>query len=549
MASDSQNLLDRFISISSQPAVKQLRLLLGLAASIALGIGLVQWALAPDFTPLYGELSPASSAEVVQSLEASGIRYELNNRTGTISVPNDQVRRTRLALAGEGLPQGESSGYDILNQDSSMGVSSFMEKARFDRALEQELSNSIASLDSVRAARVHLALPKQSAFVRKKNKPAASVLVSLYAGRELTDSQLAGVVHLVAFSVPGLEAEQVSVVDNKGKLLSSQNSGNQFAATQDNFRYTQQLERSYVSRITEILTPILGIGAVQAQVAADIDFTVVERTSERYDPETSMRSEQLVEELTAAMGASGIPGTLSNQPPAEVEVVAALGAEASAQPAPTRSSKREIRNFELDKTISHTREMPGTLKKLSVAVVVDYREALNDEGVTERMPLEEAELAEITALVREAIGFDEARGDRVNVMNASFIVPPELEPMPEISLMEQEWVWRAGKLALAGIAIFLTIFTVVRPLMQASAHPAPGTRALDSPGNMGGAGMVSADGMALGDDRVTLGQQQQMGLPGGVPAYQPQLSMARSMVEGEPERVASVVKNWVASDG
>ncbi|MFT4518766.1 MAG: flagellar M-ring protein FliF [Halioglobus sp.] len=549
MASDSQNLLDRFISISSQPAVKQLRLLLGLAASIALGIGLVQWALAPDFTPLYGELSPASSAEVVQSLEASGIRYELNNRTGTISVPNDQVRRTRLALAGEGLPQGESSGYDILNQDSSMGVSSFMEKARFDRALEQELSNSIASLDSVRAARVHLALPKQSAFVRKKNKPAASVLVSLYAGRELTDSQLAGVVHLVAFSVPGLEAEQVSVVDNKGKLLSSQNSGNQFAATQDNFRYTQQLERSYVSRITEILTPILGIGAVQAQVAADIDFTVVERTSERYDPETSMRSEQLVEELTAAMGASGIPGTLSNQPPAEVEVVAALGAEASAQPAPTRSSKREIRNFELDKTISHTREMPGTLKKLSVAVVVDYREALNDEGVTERMPLEEAELAEITALVREAIGFDEARGDRVNVMNASFIVPPELEPMPEISLMEQEWVWRAGKLALAGIAIFLTIFTVVRPLMQASAHPAPGTRALDSPGNMGGAGMVSADGMALGDDRVTLGQQQQMGLPGGVPAYQQQLSMARSMVEGEPERVASVVKNWVASDG
>lgn len=549
MASDSQNLLDRFISISSQPAVKQLRLLLGLAASIALGIGLVQWALAPDFTPLYGELSPASSAEVVQSLEASGIRYELNNRTGTISVPNDQVRRTRLALAGEGLPQGESSGYDILNQDSSMGVSSFMEKARFDRALEQELSNSIASLDSVRAARVHLALPKQSAFVRKKNKPAASVLVSLYAGRELTDSQLAGVVHLVAFSVPGLEAEQVSVVDNKGKLLSSQNSGNQFAATQDNFRYTQQLERSYVSRITEILTPILGIGAVQAQVAADIDFTVVERTSERYDPETSMRSEQLVEELTAAMGASGIPGTLSNQPPAEVEVVAALGAEASAQPAPTRSSKREIRNFELDKTISHTREMPGTLKKLSVAVVVDYREALNDEGVTERMPLEEAELAEITALVREAIGFDEARGDRVNVMNASFIVPPELEPMPEISLMEQEWVWRAGKLALAGIAIFLTIFTVVRPLMQASAHPAPGTRALDSPGNMGGAGMVSADGMALGDDRVTLGQQQQMGIPGGVPAYQQQLSMARSMVEGEPERVASVVKNWVASDG
>jgi flagellar M-ring protein FliF len=550
MALDSQNLLNRFTSISSQPAVKQLRLLLGLAASIALGIGLVQWALTPDFTPLYGELSPASSAEVIQSLEVGGIRYKVNSRTGIISVPNDQVRRTRLALAGEGLPQGESTGFDILSQDSSMGVSSFMEKARFDRALEQELSSSIASLDSVRAARVHLALPKQSAFVRKKNKPAASVLVSLYAGRELTGNQLAGVVHLVAFSVPGLEAEQVSVVDNKGKLLSSQTGGNQFAGTQYNLRYSQELEQSYVDRITEILTPILGVGGVRAQVAADIDFSVVETTSERYEPETSVRSEQLVEELTSDSGASGIPGTLSNQPPAEVTATASPDTKENAQQPPSRSSKREIRNFELDKTISHIRETPGKLKKLSVAVVVDYREALNDEGVSERMPLEEAELAEITALVREAVGFSEARGDRVNVVNASFIAPPELEPMPAASLMEQEWVWRAGKFALAGIAIFLTIFSVVRPLMRASAEPAPGTpRALDGPGNMAGAAMASADGMAMGDDRVTLGYQQQAGLPASAPVYQQQLSMARSMVEGEPERVASVVKNWVASDG
>lgn len=522
---------------------------MGLAASIALGIGLVQWALTPDFTPLYGELSPASSAEVIQSLEQNSIRYKVNSRTGLISVPNDQVRRTRLQLAGEGLPQDEGTGFDILNQEYNMGVSSFMEKARFDRALEQELSSSIASLDNVRAARVHLALPKQSAFVRKRNKPAASVLVSLYAGRELTDRQLAGVVHLVAFSVPGLEAEQVSVVDNKGKLLSSQNNGDDFAATQDNFRYTQQLEQSYVDRITEILTPILGVGAVRAQVAADLDFTVVERTSERYEPETSIRSEQLVEELTADRNASGIPGTLSNQPPEEVQVVGTADVEDAAQIPPTRSSKREIRNFEVDKTISHIRETPGTLRKLSVAVVVDYREGVNEEGVAERMPLEEAELAEVTALVREAVGFNEARGDRVNVVNASFVAPPELEPMPAASIMDQEWIWRAGKFALAGIAVFLTIFSVVRPLMQVSAAPPPGARALGGPGAMNQSGMSSEEMLAMGDDRVSLGHQQQMGLPGGAPAYQQQLSMARSMVEGEPERVASVVKNWVASDG
>jgi len=548
MALDSQKLFQRFSSISRQPVAQQLRLLMGLAASIALGMGLVDWALTPDFMPLYGELSPASSAEVVQSLEANSIKYQINNRTGLISVPSDQVRETRLQLAGEGLPQGESTGFDFLNDKPGLGVSSFMERARYDRALEQELSSSIASLDNVKAARVHLALPRQSAFVRKKNKPAASVLVSLYPGRELTESQLAGVVHLVAFSVPGLEAEQVSVVDNKGKLLSSQNNGDHFATTKDNFRYAQQLEQSYVERITEILTPILGVGAVQAQVVADIDFTVVERTSERFEPETSIRSEQLVEEFTTDRAASGIPGTLSNQPPEVAEVDGTQDVEESPQ-APARSSKREIRNYELDKTISHIRETPGTLKKISVAVVLDYRETLNGEGVPERLPLPEAQLTEITALVKEAVGFNEERGDRVNVVNASFVAPPELEPLPAPSLLEQEWVWRTGKFVLAGVAMFLTIFVVVRPLMQASAAPASATGLLGSVAGTDAVALTPPDALVMGEDRVTLGHQQQMGLAAGTPPYQQQLNMARSMVEVEPERVANVVKNWVASDG
>ena len=216
MATAWQNIFDRFNNLSGQPVARQLRLLLGLAASVALALGIVQWAMTPEFTPLYGELSPNSSAEIIQALEANGIEYSVDNRTGLISVPGDQVRQTRLKLASEGLPQGHSGGFDILNQEPGMGVSTFLEKARFDRALEQELTKSITSLDSVKAARVHLALPEQSAFVRKKNKPAASVLVSLYSGRQLSDSQLAGIVHLVAFSVPGLEAGQVSVVDNNG---------------------------------------------------------------------------------------------------------------------------------------------------------------------------------------------------------------------------------------------------------------------------------------------------------------------------------------------
>jgi flagellar M-ring protein FliF len=392
-------------------------------------------------------------------------------------------------------------------------------------------------------------VPKPSAFVRKKNKPAASVLVSLYPGRELTERQLAGVVHLVAFSVPGLEAEQVSVVDNKGKLLSSQNSNDDFASTKEHFRYTQRLEQSYVERITEILTPFLGVGAVRAQVAADVDFTIVEKTSERYEPEKSVRSEQLSEEMTSNRSVSGIPGTLSNQPPQEEAVTATSTAQESPERPPQRSSKQEVRNYELDKTISHTRETPGSLKKLSVAVVVDYVEAINEEGVAERVPISEERLAEITALVKEAVGFDAERGDRVNVVNASFVAEPELEAMAEPGLLEQEWFWRSGKLALSAIAIFLTIFMVLRPLMQASVVPTiAGAPALTGP-NGSPPALGSADGVALGDDRVTLGYQQNIGLPAGEPVYQQQLNMARSMVVGEPERVAHVMKNWVASDG
>jgi len=553
MAEDSQNLLGRFNSLSRQPVTRQLGLLLGLAASIALSMGLVQWAMAPDFTPLYGELSPSATTDIIRSLESSGVPYKLHGSTGLVSVPTDKVHEARLKLASEGLPQssGSSAGFDILYRDQEIGVSSFMEKARYDRALEQELSRSIASLDSVRSARVHLALPKQSAFVRKKSKPAASVLLSLYPARALAERQLAGIIHLVASSVPGLEAENVSVVDNMGKLLSSQNSNDDFAYTKEQFRFTQQLENSYTRRITEILTPILGIGSVNAQVVADVDYTIVEKTSETYAPETTIRSEQLEEELTSGRQTSaGVPGTLANQPPVETTVSDEPGAEKEKSKT-ERSSKREVRNYELDKTISHIREVPGTLKKLSVAVVVDYIEKENDQGELERAPLSETRMAEITLLVKEAVGFNEERGDSLNVLNASFVAPPEMEPMPEASLMEQAWVWRAAKIGVSAIAIILVILTVLKPLMRASSAPAPSTQPLAPPQGQAGYAMnPMAGGMMMGEDQVTLGgQQQQMGLPGGAPVYQQQLNMARTMVEGEPERVAHVVKNWVAADG
>lgn len=554
MASQAQQLVGRFSTLSNQPVARQMSLLLGLAASVALGVGLVQWAMEPDYQPLFGDLAPSSAMEITRVLEASGERYRVDARTGLVTVPGDRVRQLRLQLASEGLPQQPMSGFDMLNGEQAMGVSSFMEKARFDRALEQELSASIASLENVRTARVHLALPKQSAFVRKRSKPAASVLVSLFPGTSLSDRQLAGVVHLVAFSVPGLEAEQVSVVDSRGKLLSSQGGEDGLAASAEQFRYTQQLEQNYADRIVEILTPILGVDAVRAQVAADVNFTAVETTSERYAPEAAVRSERLVEELSSDAGASGVPGTLSNRPPEPappeaVDPAAPAQEENRVAASPQRSSKQEVRNYELDKTISHVRETPGTINKLSVAVVVDYREQLNDAGEAERAPLPEEQLAEITALVKEAVGFDEQRGDRVNVVNASFVAEPALEPMPEASLLQQEWIWRLGKLLVAATAVIATLLLVVRPLMKIPAPAIPAAPGLPGQAGVDGVAVAQAEGLALGEDRVSLGHQPVAGLPSGEPAYQQQLSMARNLVEGEPERAAHVLKTWVAADG
>jgi flagellar M-ring protein FliF len=350
MALDYQNLSNRFNNLSRLPATRQLGLLVGLAASIALGMNLVQWANTPDYVPLFGDLSPTATSEVLNSLDSGGIDYQFDTRSGMVSVAGDKLHQARLRLASEGLPGNNGNGFDVLYKEQEMGISSFIEKARYDRALEHELARTIASLDSVRAARVHLALPKQSAFVRKTSKPAASVLLSLYAGRELTDRQLSGVVFLVASSVPGLAAEHVSVVDNQGKLLSSQDSKDGFAYTKEQFRFTQQLEENYENRINEILTPILGVGAFRAQVAAEVDFTMIERTSESYAPESSIRSEQLVEELTDSNAGRGIPGTLSNEPPLEATVshdsplAAAEGASSETQQA-TRSSKQQTRNY------------------------------------------------------------------------------------------------------------------------------------------------------------------------------------------------------------
>lgn len=547
-------LVERFTDYSRQPAARQIALLVGLAASIALGIGLVQWAMTPNYKPLFGSLSAEDTNQVITALEANGVDYRMDNRSGTLAVASDQVHRARLLLASEGFPREDGLGFETLYQEQEIGVSSFMEQARYHRSLEQELSRTMTAMQGVRAARVHVAVSKQSAFLRQREQPAASVMLQLTPGRTLNARQLAGVIHLVASSVPNLQAEQVSVVDQQGRLLSGQGEQDGLGYTKEQYRLSQQLEQRYAQRIVGILEPILGPGNVRAEVTADIDFTRIERTSEQYAPETVIRSEQTTEETSDRRLAGGVPGTLANQPPAQAEVEQQpAGEEAAAadDQRPARVSRRATRNYEMDKTISHIRETPGGLTRLSVAVVVDYIEGVADDGTAAPVPLPPARIDEINALVREAVGFNAERGDTLSVINASFIDPPAMETPEPPSIFEQDWLWRTGKGVLAALVLGALVFFVLRPLIAFSTGAAPGqselrdiTQRQRALGNDGGDDAEGAGG--LPDDQVTLASQQQYALPGG---YQQQLQMARNLATGEPQRAAQVVKGWVADDG
>ncbi|MEM9313983.1 MAG: flagellar basal-body MS-ring/collar protein FliF [Pseudomonadota bacterium] len=554
-------LVDRFNGYSRQPVTRQLALLVGLAASLAMALGLVQWAMEPTYKPLYGSMAPEDMNQVITTLEANGIDYSLNQRTGMVAVPAGQVHRARMMLASDGYPKGEGVGFESLYREQEIGLSSFMEQARFHRALEAELSRTISAMDSIRGARVHLAMARQSAFLRQREQPAASVMLNLYAGRGLNERQLAGIVHLVASSVPNLDAEQVSVVDQQGKLLSSQGADDEMAFTQEQFRHRRELEEDYSQRILAILEPILGSGSVRAQVAADMDFTRIERTSEVYAPETIVRSEQTSEETSNQRLSGGVPGTLSNEPPIDTAVNVAAGPDPALQAGggqnqqalpPARTSRRSTVNYEVDKTISHILETPGSLQRLSIAVVLDYVENTADDGTVTRDPMAQERVDEITALVREAVGFNEARGDTVSVISASFVeAPPVEDVVVESSIFEQDWIWQLGKGLLALVVLLALIFVVLRPVMKFSAAPAPVIASPHGLPEQAVAGALGNDGVPMGEDQVTLGGEQ-VGLPpaaGGTMGYQQQLQMARSVAEGEPERAAYVVKNWVAGDG
>jgi len=550
MATADNQLVNPFANLTRMPGMRQLLVLIGLAASISMGVTGAFWLQDPGYTVLFSNISDKESSEVINVLTSAAIPYELDDKSGAVKVPADQVHQARLKLAEQGLPKSSGFGLEIMEGGNGFSTSQFMEGARYHHALETELGRTISSLQPVQSARVHLAIPKSTVFLGKKQQSSASVLLQLYAGRALTEAQVAAIVHLVASSIPELEANQVTVVDQSGKLLNSPDDASDLGLSARQLDYVRRVEDSYVERIENLLIPMLGAGRVRTTVTTDLDFTQREETQELYDPETVVRSEQVSEDRNNGSGlAGGIPGALSNQPPPPAPVAAtppaatpavnpaippdaaAAQAVATVAAAPANESVRRTRNFEMDRTMSHTKQSMGEVRRLSVAVLIDEKRVTGPDGTvtTEKVPA--AEVEAIQKLVRDAVGFDERRGDTVSVSSMPFYQSPAVPEADEPGLLQSPTVQSLGKQGLAAVLILVVALVLVRPLLRAmSAGAAPA-------GSAGVPAYASGAGTSM-----PAGQR-------GPLSYDDKISVARQLADKNPERVAQIVRAWVQADG
>ncbi|MEP5765371.1 MAG: flagellar basal-body MS-ring/collar protein FliF [Halieaceae bacterium] len=558
------NALQQIGNLSQMHFVRQLVLMGGLAGSIALGVAIVLWSQTPDYKLLYAGLSAQDGARVSTSLDQAGLDYRIDQRSGDILVPASEVHSTRLLLARNGLPNKATKGFSILDQKPTMGTSNFIEQARFNRALQEELVQTIEAMDSVREARVHLSIPRQTSFLRSRVQSSASVMLNLHPGTTMTEAQIAGIKHLVSASTAGLSTNQVSVLDQTGSLL-SMDEDSDFSISNANLRLKRQLEEDYAQRVVQILTPIVGADRVHAQVSADLDFTRMETTEEKYDPATVLRSEQSDEEETnQETEPVGIPGLLPNDPNADIG-----NDPATPETTTVRSKTRTTRNFEMDRSISHISRTPGTVSRISVAVLIDHPDsgstaAATDANATAGDPataggtaatdtvktLDPAQYERIVDLVKQTIGFSEARGDSVSVIDSDFFQQEAIaEFISEESLLDNPLLWTALKNSAAGLVVLFLIFGVLRPVLKSSVAN-ESTLPMRQPGGQLAYAGADAQQAALGDDRVSLSAPMAPGLPqaSAIANYEQNLAQARSIVESEPARAAKLIQGWVADD-
>ena len=521
------------------PLMQKATFLFGAAAAVAIVVGSWLWSQQPEYRVLFGNLSDRDGGATIAALSQMNVPYKFADGGGAILVPADRVHETRLKLASQGLPKGGTVGFELVD-NQKFGATQFQEQINYQRGLEGELSRSIGALAAVAAARVHLAIPKPSVFVRDNQTPTASVLLTLHPGRTLDRAQVAGIVHLVASSVPQLAPEHVNVIDQSGALLSQKRDGQEAGLDPNALNYVRQVEQATITRIVDILEPIVGRGNARVQVTADLDFARVEQVAETYKPNAdtkvaTKRTQQLSESTNgAAAGAQGVPGALSNQPPptpaAPIDPrnpnAAAAIAATTAGPVSTR--KDESVAYEVDKTIQHTKAASGTVRRLTAAVVVNHRRSVGADGKASYAPLAQPEMEQISALVREAMGYSKERGDSLNVVNAAFSEPERAPPAAELPMWKQPdniaMAKDAGRYLLFAVLIGYLVFGVLRPMLRRAADNVP---ALPEPP------------LAVAGQHIPAGGTGADGDP---------LSRARRIAREDPKVVANVVKSWVSRD-
>ena len=512
--------------------VRQVILFVALAAAVAIGVVVALWTTEPNFTPLYSELSGRDASAVSEALKASQIPFKIDPRTGTLLVASDKARDARMQLAAQGLPQSDRAGFEMLNEEQGLGTSQFIETARYRHALEAELARSIGTLRGVESARVHLALPKQSVFIRKRDAPRASVLLKLFQGRTLDATQVNAIVHMVASSVPSLEAGNVTLVDHMGRLLSQPDSDQPMAISAKQLEYSRNIEGELTDRIVHLLEPIIGVGKVRAEVNAELDFTRVESTEESYDPNRrTIRSEQInSQQSTGSAPIAGIPGALSNQPPGTGTTNPDASSEEGGSNIPSAQTSSQTRNYEVDRRISHTRQPTGAIVRLSAAVVIDERVTFSRSGKEKDEPYTDEEKTRFTAIIQQAIGFNQARGDTLNLTSSKF-VRPEIEALEEASFLDEPWVWDLGKQILGGVFVLALLLFFVRPVVRTLSQPIQ---------------LLGPPETAPNPQIAT--QQSFAALQAQDNSYEEKVSSARNLVKENPDRVASLVKTWVGTD-
>ncbi len=533
------------------PAVRQLGVFALAALAIAIGLWLFFWTQKPDYVPVFAGLDAKATSEASDLLRSASIPFRIDSGSGALAVPQDQLGNAKLALAAAGLP-ASTGGFASMTQDQGFGTSQFVENARYQHALENELARTISNLRPVREARVHLALPKPSAFTRQREPASASVVLQMQSGSTLEPGQVDAIVHLVASSIPELPTQNVTVVDQFGRMLSNPDPTSDEAIGAKQFEQRRRQEAVYVQRIQELLEPMTGRGRVSAQVSVDMDFAQTEEAREIYGPDAGLvRSEQVSESgdiAAAGAAAQGVPGATANTP-TPTTAAAALADTAPATTAPGRdagpSARTAVRNYELDRTLTHTRGAPVRIGRITAAVLIDNVPQRGTEGQVSYRALNAGELQRIDALVRQAIGFNEQRGDMISVVNAPFAPGVTSEDMPGPPFWENPRVVELARTILGGLAVLVFILAVLRPAFRAMLTPRTTTAVAEViTQETEVAVSLSGPGQPQKQAPRTPSQATQAALN-----FDEKLQVARTAVSSDPKRVANVVRNWVEADG